>query len=754
MDHDAWLDVLVQVALIVEAEDNEVSLGDCETTGWSSCDREIPFGDGDPSCQSDPDDPCAGRCYCDETSTPDRCRCACPTSVAECIDPGGVEGAAKLAACQSQCATVEARDLCTAVTCEPAGQCQENTCEATDGQCWEYDKADGTACDDGDEYTSNDVCVSGECEGVSVDVVLTSDETNLGCEFLTSDVTGECVPSVFYRTTCLSGFTYTRHEGCNSVSEKVVCCPSADECAWYDSGCNWAALEGLFVHATEEMRVKWDRLDSTVQFHLRNSELFQTLSDADLLALDIELLAELRSVAGMTTHQLGVLAERLPDLSPAHFEDFLSSVNVASLTGALIDLSSSSQEWTAEQVEKLAVRLQASDAWGAASTWTQEQITSLGSMLTWVEAEIIAQVADAQLAISDLTMLSSEQMINLATKFGNMSSATFTAVLTRMDIRSLHAAMLSQCTITCEGDATGSFFADPSAANWMDEFSAYAHARISRGIAAARNYSQTMCSGADIGEALQIGQAEAGVCEHEANDGIDSAEGEVLIDSIEGSFEDWDSVKKSSIFHRLLNSSLAAFEERENAMLEAICGNYALLSPANIAGIPASLIVDIGVEHAIDGVFGPLAGSVVRWSVAKAAAEMSPEQRAAWAEKLRVGTNSFVSWSCEQVASAKEIIAGLEAEELAELSPAAVRGINNETVQILSDEQVLAFSEEQQDANPAIKARHNAINPPQQEAVGNDDDSIPDKTASGVVRSLPRGGFYCIALMCWIAAIQ
>lgn len=61
-------------------------------------------------CESSDDNPCAGRCHCDESVMPDTCRCACPDNIDDCIDPGGSDGADKRAACRVRCATQEGRD--------------------------------------------------------------------------------------------------------------------------------------------------------------------------------------------------------------------------------------------------------------------------------------------------------------------------------------------------------------------------------------------------------------------------------------------------------------------------------------------------------------------------------------------------------------------------------------------------------------------------------------------------------------------
>lgn len=62
-------------------------------------------------------------------------------------------------------------DHCSGTVCSAEGldQCQNpGACNPADGQCLVVLKQDGTACDDGDDTTVNDVCLSGTCQGVDL----------------------------------------------------------------------------------------------------------------------------------------------------------------------------------------------------------------------------------------------------------------------------------------------------------------------------------------------------------------------------------------------------------------------------------------------------------------------------------------------------------------------------------------------------------------------------------------------------------
>jgi hypothetical protein len=59
-------------------------------------------------------------------------------------------------------------DYCARITCDVAtSDCKvAGTCMPADGTCTaETDVLDGTACDDGDRMTDNDVCTAGLCAG-------------------------------------------------------------------------------------------------------------------------------------------------------------------------------------------------------------------------------------------------------------------------------------------------------------------------------------------------------------------------------------------------------------------------------------------------------------------------------------------------------------------------------------------------------------------------------------------------------------
>eukprot|EP01062_Namystynia_karyoxenos_P069337 TRINITY_DN64849_c0_g1_i1.p1 TRINITY_DN64849_c0_g1~~TRINITY_DN64849_c0_g1_i1.p1 ORF type:complete len:4109 (+),score=1223.61 TRINITY_DN64849_c0_g1_i1:127-12327(+) len=60
-------------------------------------------------------------------------------------------------------------DLCAGIKCGQRSQCHDvGICVHADGSCPTPEKADGTPCDDGDQWTANDQCKGGVCKGVDL----------------------------------------------------------------------------------------------------------------------------------------------------------------------------------------------------------------------------------------------------------------------------------------------------------------------------------------------------------------------------------------------------------------------------------------------------------------------------------------------------------------------------------------------------------------------------------------------------------
>ena len=124
------------------ADDDTISISD----RFGSGDVQIRRRRGQQRlCVPIPDDPCAGK---PEGAT---CDDADPSTSGEVCVSG-------------QCA-----DLCADVTCTALDQCHSaGTCDPATGLCSDPALPDGSACDDGDAGTSNDVCTSGTCGGLDL----------------------------------------------------------------------------------------------------------------------------------------------------------------------------------------------------------------------------------------------------------------------------------------------------------------------------------------------------------------------------------------------------------------------------------------------------------------------------------------------------------------------------------------------------------------------------------------------------------
>src|SRR4029077_6245897 len=84
--------------------------------------------------------------------------------------------------CGAGCASTCQSGTCAAggrVTCDPLDQCHVGgTCDPTTGLCSNPPAANGTACNDNNACTRNDVCQAGGCAGAAI-VCSPSDECHL-----------------------------------------------------------------------------------------------------------------------------------------------------------------------------------------------------------------------------------------------------------------------------------------------------------------------------------------------------------------------------------------------------------------------------------------------------------------------------------------------------------------------------------------------------------------------------------------------
>lgn len=390
--------------------------------------------------------------------------------------------------------------------------------------------------------------------------------------------------------------------------------------------------------------------------------------------------------------KLSALKDKFAGMSATDFSTSLQKMDVSALKDSVAAWGSGTKVWAQGSVSTLTSRLQGSDAWGAAKGWTEENVSSLGDMLTWVPVVTLKEVAGPVLAAaSNLSTLSGSQIAALGTKMGSMSVLDLGKTLTGVDVHALHAAMLSQCNIECADDTSLAFLEDPDVANGVSALAEFGDNAATKAAKAAKNYAETMCQpGSDIGEALQAAKSEASVCTGSSK--VDQSAMNV--------FSTWSVAQQSTLLHKV--SASQAFGQLSSWTgdeLNSLCNGYAALTPSNIALIAAPVVANYAAQSATGAaaavVFGPAAGTVVAWGVSKAAARISPEQRQAWANKMKEGFNSVTGWGCETVASARELVAGLTGSELGQLSVGAVKGISAGAIEAMDASQVAGFSAEQ-----------------------------------------------------------
>jgi Concanavalin A-like lectin/glucanases superfamily/Beta-propeller repeat len=175
----------------------------------------------------------------------DQCHDAgtCDPTTGVCSNPPKANGTA----CNdgNACTT---NDVCTAgvcggtpKTCTASDQCHDaGTCDPATGVCSNPSKANGTACNDGNACTLNDVCTNGTCSGTPKTCTASDQCHDAGtCD----PTTGVCSnPPKQNGATCNDGNACTQTDTCQSgtcVGSNPVTCTASDQC--HDVGtCNTA----------------------------------------------------------------------------------------------------------------------------------------------------------------------------------------------------------------------------------------------------------------------------------------------------------------------------------------------------------------------------------------------------------------------------------------------------------------------------------------------------------------------------------
>jgi len=124
----------------------------------------------------------------------------------------------------------EGMDLCAEVTCAPKDSCHEaGSCDIHTGKCSEVVKEDKTSCDDGDEDTVDDKCFSGVCHGKGKCDDVTC--ARMGACYLAGTCdpkTGMCNdPFADQGSSCDDGSDFTVDDVCDGNGQ----CLGTDHCA-------------------------------------------------------------------------------------------------------------------------------------------------------------------------------------------------------------------------------------------------------------------------------------------------------------------------------------------------------------------------------------------------------------------------------------------------------------------------------------------------------------------------------------------
>ena len=172
---------------------------------------------------------CAAQDGCHDPGT-------CDPATGVCSNPSKADGSA----CDDADACTQS-DTCQAgactgsnpVTCAAQDGCHDaGTCDPATGVCASPNKADGTACDDGNACTQSDSCQAGSCAGADPVACTAQDQCH---DVGTCDpATGVCSdPAKADGSACDDGDACSQTDACESgacVGADAKSCPAIDEC--------------------------------------------------------------------------------------------------------------------------------------------------------------------------------------------------------------------------------------------------------------------------------------------------------------------------------------------------------------------------------------------------------------------------------------------------------------------------------------------------------------------------------------------
>lgn len=209
---------------------------------------------------------------------------------------------------------------------------------------------------------------------------------------------------------CASGFKRTDNRDCGTCflgvcsHEEIQCCQGPNACAWYDATCNWENMkDNIFEDGIDPgLKEQWSDLSTTLKEKLRTVEGFRSLNRSEIMNLPFPLLAELKSLEGMTGDQIKFVFTNFKDnMTETAFRDMMKNIN-ASMFGqddVISNITHLKHDWTPAQIELIQAKLR--DAWGPHSQWNSSNINSLDSLISAYNKSVLTSFNLEQLLLAN-----------------------------------------------------------------------------------------------------------------------------------------------------------------------------------------------------------------------------------------------------------------------------------------------------------------------------------------------------------------
>lgn len=238
--------------------------------------------------------------------------------------------------------------------------------------------------------------------------------------------------------------------GCNALnfwrSQSVVsaCTSSYNVCK---SGCDnvvstTSAITGYFDSTVSPaMQTAFDSLSTSVQTGFKDASTFASVAVADLQKVSPALLASAKSVSQMTVIQLKGVTSVVSKMTATELTNFANHVSGVTLKDSMETLGAVAT-WTYDQSYAVVSRIEKSDIYGDAKTWSLAQVHTLGHLITGVEPAKIVHWSNQILIDAKVsTKLVQAQLGPLAQRTGNMALSEFKTFYAQINSTQLKGAM-------------------------------------------------------------------------------------------------------------------------------------------------------------------------------------------------------------------------------------------------------------------------------------------------------------------------